>query len=160
MNEHEQALKQLMAHGLGALKKGGQIGAKAADEIENDASNPQLKTALNQGTEQAKTWATRIDRALQEAGGTDYDDNPIMEAHYEVAKRIRADAPDDFSRDLGIIASGQLALHYWIASFGTMRAYAKRVGLNQTEQDMAQCLQEAESADKEMTGIAVDIMGG
>ena len=43
---NEQALKQLMAQGLGAFKAGAQIGAKAADEIENDAKNPQLKAAL------------------------------------------------------------------------------------------------------------------
>ena len=157
---NEQALKQLMAQGLGALKAGGQIGAKAADDIESDASNAQLKQALNQGSQQAKTWAERIDRALQEVGGSDTNDNPVLEAHYEVAKRIRAEAPDDFSRDLGIIAASQLALHYWIASFGTMRAYAKRADLSQTQQEMAKCLEEAEQADKQMTDLAIEIMGG
>ena len=157
---NEQALKQLMAQGLGALKAGGEIGAKAADEIENDAKDSQLKSALQQGSQTAQQWATRIDRALQEAGGSDVNDNPIIEAHYEVGKRIRNQAPDDFSRDLGIIAAAQLALHYWIASFGTMRAYAKRANLSQTEQEMAQCLQEAEQADKKMTDIAISIMGG
>ena len=157
---NEQALKQLMAQGLGALKAGAQIGAKAADEIENDAKNPQLKAALQEGSQGAQQWATRIDRALQEAGGSDTNDNPILEAHYEVSKRIRAQAPDDFSRDLGIIAASQLALHYWIASFGTLRAYAKRAGLSQTEGEMAQCLQEAEQSDKKFTDIAISIMGG
>ena len=157
---NEQALKQLIAQGLGALKAGGEVGAKAADDVESDAKDPQLKAALQEGTQQAKTWASRIDRALQEAGGSDENDNPILEANYEVAKRIRAKAPDDFSRDLGIIASGQLALHYWVAAFGTMRAYAKRANLSQTEQDMAQCLQEAEQADEKMTDIAISIMGG
>ena len=149
-----------MAQGLGALKAGGQIGAKAADDIESDASNAQLKQALNQGSQQAKTWAERIDRALQEVGGSDTNDNPVIEAHYEVAKRIRAEAPDDFSRDLGIIAASQLALHYWIASFGTMRAYAKRADLSQTQQEMAKCLEEAEQADEKMTDLAIQIMGG
>ena len=139
---NEQALKQLIAQGLGALKAGGEIGAKAADDVESDAKDQQLKAAL------------------QEAGGSDVNDNPIIEAHYEVGKRIRNQAPDDFSRDLGIIAAAQLALHYWIASFGTMRAYAKRANLSQTEQEMAQSLQEAEQADKKMTDIAISIMGG
>ncbi len=157
---NEQALKQLMAQGLGSLKAGGQIGAKATDDIENDAKDSQLKSALQQGAQTAQQWATRIDRALQEAGGSDVNDNPIIEAHYEVGKRIRNQAPDDFSRDLGIVAAAQLASHYWIASFGTMRAYAKSAGLSQTEQEMAQSLQEAEQADKKMTDIAISIMGG
>ncbi len=114
MNEHEQALKQLIAQGLGALKTSGEIGAKAADDIQNAATNPQLKASLQQGSKDSQDWATRIDRALQEVGGTDTRDNPIIEAHYEVAKRIRDHAADDFSRDLGIINATQLALHYWM----------------------------------------------
>lgn len=157
---NDEALKQLMAQGLGSLKAGALLGSQAADDIENSAHNPELKTALNQGSQTAKTWATRIDRALQEAGGSDVNDNPIVQAHYEVGNRIRQNAPDDSSRDLGIIAGGQLALHYWIAAFGTMRAYAKRAGLPQTEQEMAQCLQEAEQGDKKMTDVAIGIMGG
>ncbi len=157
---NEQALKQLMAQGLASLKAGGKIGSQAAGDIEQDAKDPQLKTALQQGSQTAQQWAGRIDRALQEAGGSGEVDNPILKAHYEVSDRIRKQAPDDFSRDLGIIAGSQLALHYWIAAFGTMRAYAKRAGLSQTEGEMAQCLQEAEQADKQMTDIAIQIMGG
>lgn len=149
-----------MAQGLAALKAGGQIGSQAAGDIESDAKNPQLKSALQQGSQTAQMWAQRIDRALQEAGGSEQGDNLVVKALYEVGDRIRKQAPDDFSRDLGIIADGQLALHYWIASFGTMRAYAKRANLSQTEQEMAQCLQEAEQADKKMTDIAISIMGG
>ena len=155
---NEQALKQLIVQGLAALKSGGQIGAKAADDVENDARNPELKAALKQGSQTAQQWSTRIDEALQEAGGGPEKDNPILEAHYEVSKRIRAEASDDFSRDLGIIAASQLALHYWIASFGTLRAYAKRANLPQTEQALEQSLQEAEQADKQMTTLAINMM--
>lgn len=155
---NEQALKQLVAQGLGSLKAGGQIGADATDDVENSAKNPDLKTALQQGTQTAKQWATQIDQALQEVGGSDVNDNPILQAHYEVANRIRQNAPDDESRDLGIIAASQLALHYWIASFGTLRAYAKRAGLPQTEQIMGKLLEEAEQTDKKMTSLAIEIM--
>ena len=41
-----------------------------------------------------------------------------------------------------------------------VRAYAKRANLSQTEQEMAQCLQEAEQSDKKFTDIAISIMGG
>lgn len=155
-----EALKQLMAQGLAAQKAGAKLGSQAAGDIEQSARNPELKTALQEGSQQAQVWATRIDRALQEAGGSGESENPIVKAHYEVGNRIRQNAPDDFSRDLGIVAAAQLALHYWIAAFGTMRAYAKRAGLSQTEQEMAQCLQEAEQGDEKMTDIAISIMGG
>lgn len=155
---NEESLKQLIAQGLGALQAGAKVGAKAADDVENDASNAELKEHLKKGSETAKMWATRIDTALEEAGGSDTSDNPIIEAHYEVANRIRSEAADDFARDLGIIAASQLALHYWIASFGTMRAYAKRADLSQTQESMNKCLEEAEQADEAFTDVAIKMM--
>lgn len=154
-----EQLKPLIQQGLAALKAGSKIAAGATAEIQNDVRNPQLKAALNQGNETSKQWTARIERALQEAGGGGEEQNPIMEAQHEVSKKIRQQAPDDVSRDLGIIASGQLALHYWIASFGTLRTYAGQAGLSQTEQEMQACLDEAKEADEQHTQIAEQIMG-
>ncbi|UYZ64411.1 YciE/YciF ferroxidase family protein [Hymenobacter weizhouensis] len=154
-----EQLKTLIQQGLAALKAGSQVAAGATAEIQNDVRNPQLKQALEQGNETAKQWAARIERAHQEAGGSGEQRNPILEAHYEVSQKIRQQAPDDTTRDLGIIAAGQLALHYWIASFGTLRTYAAQAGLGQTEQDLQACLDEAKQADEQHTRIAEHIMG-
>ena len=154
-----EQLKELIKQGLAALKAGSEVAAGATDEIQNDARNPQLKQALEQGNQTSKQWTERIDRALQEAGGGGEQQNPILEAHYEVSKRIRQQAPDDTTRDLGIIAAGQLALHYWIAAFGTLRTYAAQVGLSQTEQEMQTSLDEAKQADEQHTMIAKQLMG-
>ena len=153
-----ESLKTLVQQGLAALKAGSQVAAKATADIQQDAKNPQLKSALDQGNETSKQWATRIDRALQEAGGGGQQENPVLEAHFEVSKKIRQQAPDDYSRDLGIIAAGQLALHYWIASFGTLRTYAAQAGLQQTQQDMQSSLDEAKRADEQHTQLAEQIM--
>ena len=82
-----------------------------------------------------------------------------MEAHYEVSKQIRDAAPDAQVRDLGIIAAGQLALHYWIAAFGTLKAYAGKLGMTQTEQAMSQSVDEAKQADEQHTQLAARLMG-
>ena len=154
-----EQLRTLIQQGFAALKAGSQVAADATDEIQQDAHDPQLKAALKQGNETSKQWAARIDRALAEAGGGGEQQNPILEAHYQVSKKIRQQAPDAYSRDLGIIAAGQLALHYWIASFGTLRTYAAQVGLTQVEQDMQTSLDEAKQADKQHTELAEQIMG-
>ena len=72
---------------------------------------------------------------------------------------IRQQAPDDTSRDLGIIANGQLALHYWIAAFGTIRTYAAQIGMEETARAMQACLDEAKEGDTAHTTIAQRIMG-
>lgn len=154
----ELNLKELIKQGFAAMKTGSKIATEATDEIQNDVKNEELKNALQLGSEQSKVWAQRIDRGLEEAGGTAEQDNEIMKAHYTVSKKIRQQAADDDTRDLGIITSGQLAIHYWIAAFGTQVSYAAAVGLNQAEQEMQACLDEAKQADKKHTQIAKSIL--
>lgn len=147
-------LKQLIKDGLSAQQAGSKVAAKATDEILDDATNPELKTLLQQGNETSKQWKQRIEQAIDEAGGVDDQDNEIMEAHYEVSKEIRSQADTDEVRDLGIIASGQMALHYWIASFGTVASYAKAAGLTQTAENLHRSVEEAKQADEQHTELA------
>lgn len=154
----EKELKELIKQGFAAMKAGSKVAADATDDVLNDANNEELKSELNKGNDQAKVWSERIDRCLEEAGGTADQENEILKANYQVSKKIRQQAPDEYSRDLGIIASGQLALHYWIGAFGTQQSYAAAIGLNQSQQDMQACLDEAKQADEKLTQIAQNIL--
>ena len=153
---NEQALNSLVAKGLGALHAGGQAAQRAQDAIRESASHPELKSALEEGQQVAETWRRRVDeaRTALSASGEGPDDNPVIEAHFEEAKRIREQAPDDASRDLGIVAAGQQALHYWIASFGTMGTYLKALGKEDLAASMSECVDEARRADEGHTAIA------
>ena len=156
-----ESVKQLVSQGLAAMKAGSDVAARATDEISNDARHPGLKDALQQGNQQSQQWAERIDRALQQAGGGgDTNDNPVLEAHYEVSRRIRGQASDDQSRDLGIIAAGQLALHYWIAAFGTMANYTRHCGMEDVAHDMKTSADEAKQADEQHTQLAEQLLNG
>lgn len=75
----------------------------------------------------------------------------MLEAHHEVSWRIRQKAPDNLTRDLGIVAAGQLAHHYWIASFGMLCTYASALGMSQAEQGMQASLDEARQFDQQQT---------
>ncbi len=154
----EKELKELIKQGFAAMKAGSKVAADATSEILNDAKNDELKSELNKGTDQSKVWSQRIDRCLEEVGGTADQENEIMKAHYLVSKKIRQQAQDEYSRDLGIITSGQLALHYWIAAFGTQLSYTTAVGLSQAQQEMQVCLNEAKQADEKLTQIAKNIL--
>jgi len=151
-------LKELVSQGLSAMKAGSGVAARATDEISNDASHPDLKAALEQGNRTSQEWAQRIDRAMEQTGPGQQGDNKILEAHYEVSRLIRQQAPDGTSRDLGIVAAGQLALHYWIASFGTMASYLKAIGLDDAAQQMKTSADEAKQADQQHTDLAAKLL--
>ncbi len=151
-------LTYLIQESIASMQAGGQIAKKATSEIHEAASNSKLKSALEQANKQAEQWRQRVDQALQESGGSSEGGNRIIEALYDVSKSVLTKYDDDYSRDLAIIETSQLALHYWIAAFGTMDAYAKRAGLSQTSQNMEKCRKEAEQADKKYTDIALGII--
>ena len=155
---NNDALKKLVSNGLAAMTAGGKVAEAATGEILKDARHPDLKAALEKGNEVSKQWTQRIGQALQEVGGAGEQKNPILEAHFEVSRKIRQQAADDATRDLGIIADGQLALHYWIAAFGTMRTYLDQIGMSGVAQSMQASLDDAKQGDEQMTAIAKRIL--
>jgi ferritin-like metal-binding protein YciE len=152
-------LKPMVAQGLAAMKAGSDIAAKATSEISTDAKASELRSALEEGNRVSQQWADRISRAVQQVGQGGQSDNPILQAHYDVSRRIRQQAPDDASRDLGIIASGQLALHYWIAAFGTMASYTRQLGMEDVAKEMKASADEAKRADEQHTSLAEKLLG-
>lgn len=155
----DQELRTLVAQGLQALRAGGEVARRATAEIENDVRDSELKAALQVGNQAAEQWKQRVDRAVEEAGPAEDTGNPVLEAHYQTSRLIRQKAPDELTRDLGIIAAGQLALHYWIAAFGTLRTYASALGMDGVARDMQACLDEAKQADQQHTDIAQRLLG-
>ena len=151
-------MQQLIQQGLAAMKTGSEMAAKATNDISNAAHNPKLKEALEKGNQTSKKWAERIDQALREAGGSEHRDNPVIEGIAKVNQTILETVSDADTRDLGIIAGGQLALHYWIAAFGTMSNYAGEAKLDQAQEDMKTCVKEAKKADEEHSEIAEEIL--
>ena len=152
------SLRPLVKNGLLAMRDGTRQAAEAAAEVQDSATDSDLKDALRQGEQTTQTWRSRIDQAIDALGVEGENDNAVIEAVYQVAQEARQAAEDDDSRDLGIIASGQIALHYWIASFGTTGSYLKQMGHQDAAASMSECVTEAERADKEHTRIAKQIM--
>lgn len=57
-------------------------------------------------------------------------------------------------RDAGIVASAQRIVHYEIAAFGTLAAWADQLGLGEDGRALAGILEETEAADGKLTAIA------
>ena len=75
-----------------------------------------------------------------------------------VSPQIHQQAPDATSRNLGIIAAGQLALHYWIASFGTMASYLGALGMDDAASAVKASADEAKTANQQHTELAAKLL--
>ena len=155
-----EAVKSLLVDGLQAVQGASNVGRQATQQIQQAATHPELKQMLQRGSEVTEKWRQRIDQAVQTVGAQGGNQsNPITEAIQQVGEKINGKMQDETARDLGIIATGQIALHYHIASFGTLAAYAKMLGMQQVAQTMGECLQEAKQADEKYTELAQRIAG-
>ena len=65
---------------------------------------------------------------------------------------------DATSRDLGIVACGQIGLHYWISTFGTIGNYARQLGMEDIAHHMKTSSDEAKQADEQLTAIAEELL--
>ena len=112
----------MLQDAIAAMLAASASGSEATLKIEQQASDTDLKDMLRQGSRHAETWRERLSAANEKLGGgqTPTGSNPIIDALQQVGGKIIGKAADPAARDLGIIASGQLVVHYYIAAFGTM----------------------------------------
>ena len=149
-------VKAMLLDAVVAVQAASASGKHATSKIEEQASDPALKTLLQQGSRHAQGWQERLSTASRTLGGTQAgaEGNPIIDAIQQVGGKIIGSTTDPAARDLGIIASGQLALHYYIAAFGTMAAYARMLGMEDVAQSLHACLDEAKQGDEWYTELA------
>lgn len=72
------------------------------------------------------------------------------------AHAIDEDFGDDDARDAMIIAQYQRMVHYAIAGYGTLAAYANRLGLDGDAAVLKRCLDQTYDGDRRMTEIATE----
>ncbi len=70
------------------------------------------------------------------------------------AEEIMKETDEGMVRDAAIISAAQKVEHYEIASYGTLRAFAKTLGLEKAAKLLEQTLNEEKDADESLTEIA------
>ena len=146
------AMKDLFVQGLQALYTAGQQGSQAAAAIAQAASAPELKQEVQQGSQLAQRQAERLEKLFGMAGASaEGTKNEISEGIQAASKRIMEGSRDSQTRDAGIIASGQIAMHYYIAAFGTLAGYAKALGMTDAAGLLHEMVEDSKQQDERLT---------
>ena len=127
---------------------------RALPKMAKSASSPQLKNAFQQHLEQTKGHAARIERLFQDLDGSPRGKKcKGMEGLIaEGEEMIKEDADPDV-KDAGLIAANRVE-HYEIAGYGTVRTYARVLGMQEHVRMLQQTLDEEGNADKKLTQLA------
>lgn len=153
-------LDDLFAEGLRRLYAAHHQGAKQAGRNHGYATSPALRKLLKQGVRENVEQARRLERVFRTVGLSPRGvTDPAMEGIRDSDDEVKKQARDTLARDLAIIAAGQIAAHYYIATYGTLREYARALGHDEAAELLQQGLDETEATDARLSALSEHLMG-
>jgi len=128
---------------------------QALPRMAKKASNPQLRAAFEEHLEQTKGQVERLDRIFERLERSPRGKKcKGMEGLLEEGKEMMQEDMEPEVMDAALIAAAQKVEHYEIASYGTVRAYARILGEEADARLLQQTLDEEGAADKKLTQLA------
>ena len=154
----KQAYEKWYVEGLQALKSAGQQGHEAAGATLKAVKAPEVKTIVEEDTAMAERHAKTIDELLRKSGGSaEGKPNKIMEGIRAGNKQVVEAANDDEVRDASVIAAAQIALHYYVAAYGTLAATAKHLGKEEDARMLKEMTDESKRQDEKFSHVSKEI---
>ena len=128
---------------------------KALPKMAKAASNGRLRSAFESHLEETRGHVGRLEEVFElvnrKAKATTCE---AMKGLIEEGENMIDAKGDDEVRDAALIAAAQRVEHYEIAGYGTIRNFARRLGLEEAAQILQQTLDEEGAADKKLTQLA------
>lgn len=122
------------------------------------ATTKELKDAITGHLEETKNQVTRLEKVFESIGEKATAKKcDAMAGLLEEGKSILEDTEkDSMVRDAGIILASQKIEHYEIATYGTLVAFARKMGHEEAVHLLEATLAEEKGADDKLTDIALD----
>ena len=128
---------------------------KALPKMAKRASSRELRNALNQHLETTKRQAERLEQVFEALGEKPKAKTcEAMKGLIEEAEDMMSEDAEESVMDAAIIGCAQKVEHYEIATYGTVKSWAERIGQDRAARLLDETLQEEGEADKRLTGIA------
>jgi ferritin-like metal-binding protein YciE len=151
-------LHELFVEQLRDLYDGEQQITEALPKLIAKASNPQLKSALQEHLEVTNRQIERLENIFQELEEKPKGEScKGMKGVIKEGDDLVSKADDPAVRDASIITSCQRVEHYEIAGYGTVKTYARQIGRQEWAQILDEILGEEKEADQKLTQIAESV---
>lgn len=129
---------------------------KAIPKMIKKASSEELIDALESHLEETKNQVTKLEEVFEsidkKASAKKCD---AMAGLIEEAEGIMEECEEGAMCDAGIISAGQKVEHYEIASYGTLRQFARTLNLGKAAKMLEEILNEEKAADEKLTEVAI-----
>lgn len=152
-----QTLKDLYIDQLQDLYSANRQAKSVTGKLAGKAHNDKLKDALERGVCGIEEGLETVESLIRK-----HNEDPRgefcqgMEGLVKEAKAhaIDAEIKDEDVRDASVISQYQRMTHYALAGYGTVLAFARRLGLEDDAKKLQVCLDKTYSGDREMSQLA------
>ncbi|MFN7116382.1 MAG: ferritin-like domain-containing protein [Saprospiraceae bacterium] len=149
-------IRGLLEHELQDLYSAETQIIEALPQMEQAASDAQLKKAFKTHLEQTKKQRDRLEKVAKQMGAeTGGHTCKAMQGLVKEGQEVIKMAASDEARDAALIAAAQRVEHYEIAGYGTARHYANMLGESEIADLLAQTLDEEKDTDELLNDLAI-----
>ena len=128
---------------------------KSLPSMIETAHDSQLEQSLQAHLKETQRHVQRLEQVFQMMGQKPKSTScPAIDGIIEEAEEVTGEVDDTDVLDAAIIAAAQAVEHYEITRYGSLIAWAKRLGRADAARVLEQTLNEEKAADKTLTTIA------
>ncbi len=128
---------------------------RALPTMISKATDQQLKQGFEMHLRETEGQIRRLEQVFQMHGKSPKAvDCPAIDGIIEEANETAGDIADKEVLDAALVASAQAVEHYEITRYGTLVAWAKRLGREDCAQLLQQTLDEEKATDAKLTAMA------
>jgi ferritin-like metal-binding protein YciE len=148
-------LEELFLHQLEDLYDAEHRLIEALPLMSKAATSPDLKRAFDAHLHQTEGHKARLEEVFRKLGKEPKREAcKAMQGLVKEGDDMIAAKGDAKVRDAGLIAAAQRVEHYEMAGYGTVRTFARQLGLQDVARTLQMTLDEEGEADKKLTAIA------
>ena len=149
-------LEDLFLHLLKDVYHAEKQAVRAMPKMAKSVESAELRQAFETHQQETIQQVQRLEQVFEIAGKKPRAETcPAIQGLVEEAKEVMDGAEDPDVLDAGILAAAQAIEHYEIARYGTLRAWAEELGMNDAARLLQQTLDEEKKTDKLLSEIAV-----
>ena len=150
-----QGLRELFENELKDIYWAEMALIKAIPKMIKNATSEELISALTDHLSVTENHVTRLEEVFESIGTKAQAKKcEAMAGLIKEAEEIMQETEKGVVRDAGIILAGQKVEHYEIATYGTLRAFAKTLGEDKAASLLEDTLDEEKEADENLSNIA------
>jgi ferritin-like metal-binding protein YciE len=128
---------------------------KSLPKMIEKANDPALRSAFEAHLDETKNQVTRLERIFEALGQkAEGATCAAMDGILDEAKDEMSDIDDAAVLDAGMLSAAQAVEHYEITRYGTLIAFAKRLGRSECVRLLEETLAEEKETDRKLTAIA------